>query len=337
MQGLILSFDPKFDYCLEQELTDLGLAARSLQNLWPGVAFLPAEDRSVHGLLLARTPVFLRHMFPVQTAIDLPDLPDVPALCAELARTLIGDTAPGKRIAVQSRVKSGVSLESRDVKAAVDAVLAQAVHTPVIKHPESIVSFVFTSDKLYAGFSRAADNLTDWNGGAVHYSQSGGVLSRAGHKLEEAIEVFGIDLGGLKLALDLGAAPGGFTRHLLSRGFKVTAVDTAEMDASLRNHPDVVVYRDNAFGLQFRPGAFDIITCDISWDALRTARFLARLSPALVPGGVLVMTVKFMGASPLKTIRAAAEVLGEAYTLVKARQLWHNREEATFYLTRKDG
>jgi 23S rRNA (cytidine2498-2'-O)-methyltransferase len=335
MIGLILSFDPKFDYCLDQELTELGLPTRSLQTLWPGVAFLPVADPAVQRLLLHETPVFLRHMFPVQYKAELTQ--DPVTQCSDFVASVLANLAPQTSVAVQSRVISGLPVETRAVKTAMDDIIRSMGHVPTIKHPSHIVSLVFTDDGVYAGFSTPADNLTDWSGGAVHYSQSGGMLSRAGHKLEEAIEVFRIDLGGLRLALDLGAAPGGFTRHLLSRGFSVTAVDTAEMDDSLRNHPQVVIYRDNAFGLDFRPGAFDIITCDISWDALRTARFLARLAPALVPGGILIMTVKFMGASPLKTIRAASHILGESYTLVKARQLWHNREEATLYLTRKDG
>lgn len=337
MQGLVLSFDPRYDYCLEHELDELKLPSRSLQHLWPGVAFLPAADGAVHPLLLKQTPVFLRHMFPVLAIDDFDINAAVPAQCAALADGFLAGLVASRRIAVQSRVMSGVPLETRDVKSAVDAVISRRGHAPAIKHPELVISFVLAAGQLYAGFSDARDNLTDWSGGAVHYSQSGGLLSRAGHKLEEAIEVFGIDLGGLRLALDLGAAPGGFTRYLLSRGFRVTAVDTAEMDASLSNHPDVVIYRDNAFGLDFKPGAFDIITCDLSWDALRTARLLSRIAPALVPGGILIVTVKFMEGRPLKTIRAATEILAESFTLVKARQLWHNREEVTMYLTRKGG
>lgn len=333
MRGLVMSFDPKFDYCLQQELRERNLPDKSLVELWPGVSFLPATGSETQKAILADPPVFLRHMFPVSELLQ--DVADYAQAAANFAEVQLKAGSRPRKISVQCRIMSGMAPESRDIKAACDAVIVARGHLPTVKNPEQILSYVCVPDALYAGFSSPRDNLTDWSGGAVHYRQSGDLLSRAGHKLEEAIEVFGIDLGGMRLALDLGAAPGGFTKFLLSRDMQVTAVDTAEMDSSLQGNPNLVVYRDNAFLLQFKPNAFDLVTCDMSWDSLRTARLLARLAVAIVPGGTLIMTVKFMGASPLKAIRTVLSVLSVDYNLISARQLWHNREEATLYLRRK--
>ncbi|MBR4852288.1 MAG: TlyA family rRNA (cytidine-2'-O)-methyltransferase, partial [Clostridia bacterium] len=61
-------------------------------------------------------------------------------------------------------------------------------------------------------------------------------VSRAGRKLEAALEIFGIDVTDLS-ALDLGASTGGFTDCLLQRGAKrVIALDVGrdQLDTRLR-------------------------------------------------------------------------------------------------------
>ena len=56
-------------------------------------------------------------------------------------------------------------------------------------------------------------------------SEEEGFVSRAGYKLEAALNTFGIDVSGM-IAVDLGASTGGFTDCLLQRGAAyVYAVD----------------------------------------------------------------------------------------------------------------
>lgn len=95
-------------------------------------------------------------------------------------------------------------------------------------------------------------------------------VSRAGRKLEAALDIFGIDVGGLS-ALDLGASTGGFTDCLLQRGaFRVIALDVGrdQLDKRLREDGRVYVMestnaRDiNPEDLPFLP---DIVTTDLSF------------------------------------------------------------------------
>ena len=76
--------------------------------------------------------------------------------------------------------------------------------------------------------------------------------SRGGHKLEKAITAFGADVSG-RVALDIGAATGGFTDVLLRHGAAhVYAIDVGygQLDWKLRNDPRVTVMeRTNARSL----------------------------------------------------------------------------------------
>lgn len=95
-------------------------------------------------------------------------------------------------------------------------------------------------------------------------------VSRAGKKLERALEVFGISPKGLSV-LDLGASTGGFTDCLLQNGaLRVIALDVGrdQLDASLREDPRVTVMEGvnareiDKSDLPFQP---QMVTADLSF------------------------------------------------------------------------
>lgn len=99
-------------------------------------------------------------------------------------------------------------------------------------------------------------------------------VTRAGHKLEKAIQVFGLEVAG-KVVLDIGASEGGFTDCLLKHGAgRVYAVDVAYgiLNYGLRVNPRVVpLERKNARYLtdEDLPEKVDIITSDVSFISLQ--------------------------------------------------------------------
>jgi len=104
-------------------------------------------------------------------------------------------------------------------------------------------------------------------------------VSRAGHKLANALDAFGLDVTGLD-ALDVGASTGGFTDVLLQRGAaRVIALDVGygQLHSKIRDDPRVTVLeRVNARSLTELPFAPQLVTCDVSFISVRTA-----LPPAL--------------------------------------------------------
>ena len=107
-------------------------------------------------------------------------------------------------------------------------------------------------------------------------------VSRAGLKLEHAMQTFGLDAAG-KVCADLGSNTGGFVDCLLRRGAaRVYAVDTGYgvLEWKLRNDPRVVVMeRTNAMHVVL-PEKVQIVTIDVAWT--RQQRILPAAARILV-------------------------------------------------------
>ena len=117
--------------------------------------------------------------------------------------------------------------------------------------------------------------------------------SRAGHKLEAALDAFGIDPAGMAV-LDAGASTGGFTDVLLSRGARIVyAVDVgrAQLIQRLRDDPRVVsMERTNLRVLHELPVPIDLATLDLSFISLRLV--LPAVRHLLADDGRVVALVK---------------------------------------------
>ncbi len=120
-------------------------------------------------------------------------------------------------------------------------------------------------------------------------------VSRAGLKLEAALETFGIAVS-QRSALDIGASTGGFSDCLLQRGAaRVDAVDVGhgQLAPSLASEPRLC-YREgiNARALSPAdfPAPFDLVVADLSFISLTL--IVPVLPPLLRPHGDIVCLVK---------------------------------------------
>jgi len=120
-------------------------------------------------------------------------------------------------------------------------------------------------------------------------------VSRAGKKLEAALDHFQIDVRG-RVCLDVGASTGGFTDCLLQRGaLRVYAVDVGagQLDWRLRNDPRVVVREGiNAryLNLEDLGEPVELAVCDVSF--ISVTLVLPALASVLRPEGEMVILVK---------------------------------------------
>ncbi len=117
-------------------------------------------------------------------------------------------------------------------------------------------------------------------------------VSRAGEKLEAALERFKISVEG-KLCLDVGSSTGGFTHCLLNYGAKeVYAVDVGkdQLHRSLKMSKRVISFegidiRDFSTNLKF-----DFVSVDVSFISLKL--ILPKVYELLTDGGELVSLFK---------------------------------------------
>ena len=198
---------------------------------------------------------------------------------------------------------------------------------------------------LFAGMSTPRDAGGFHPGGVKFIRQAGGeMISRAGAKIAEALHwmrLFHAPLAEGSHWLELGASPGGMTGELLRRGYQVTAVDRAPLDARLRDAPGLTFLKADAAYFRAPSAArYDALLCDMNGPADAAMHAVARQSPALRPGGLVVFTLKTPGAESLTDIlqlcRAVEEQAAEAgLALLGKTHLNYNRQEFTLCLVRR--
>lgn len=285
--------------------------------------------------IMRQEPIFLRHLQPIDTTFEVQsdhaEIEELHHYLNEATSLMVG-----KDVAVQVRFSPEITyhLSPAEVRDEVLATLHDV--NPVVQHADWIISIYVSNETLYVGISKPTDNLSDWTGGAIRFKKERQHISRAKFKLLEAEVAFGLDYSQYHSAIDVGAAPGGWTSLLLERGVKVTAVDPAALHPSLKHHPQLTYYKKNIGELSFAPHAFDLLVCDMSWSPRQTAKLLLDLIGALMVGGTAIITLKLMHKNAFQAVREMTASLEPPLQLVKAKQLFHNRDEITMCFVRND-
>jgi 23S rRNA (cytidine2498-2'-O)-methyltransferase len=180
--------------------------------------------------------------------------------------------------------------------------------------------------------------------GIVRQSMPAEAPSRSTMKLAEAIEVFMDRSEQTRLlrqgmqAVDLGAAPGGWTWQLVKRGIRVTAVDNGPMKGVLANHPLVQHLKQDGFKYAPRK-AVDWLVCDMVEKPSKVATligawFAAGWCKHAIFNLKLPMKQRVAALdSALGGIRKQLDEEGINCKMM-AKQLYHDREEVTVFLTR---
>ncbi len=205
---------------------------------------------------------------------------------------------------------------------------------------ERLHAFFIGSAAAYVGVSAIA-NSAPWPMGIPRLRSPRGAPSRSAMKLAEALLEFVPDAArriepGMT-AVDLGASPGGWTWQLVQRGFMVTAVDNGAIDPPLLETGQVRHRREDAFAYR-PPEPVDWMVCDV----VETPSRVARLAARWVAEGWCRETI-FNLKLPMKKrweelerCRALIdEALGGGRYYLRMKQLYHDREEVSVYLSRR--
>lgn len=335
--NLIITANPDFKELALAEVQQNQPRTQILGEVEPGVWLCesPASFLTFAERWQKNPPIFVRHLCPVQVVVPLKgSSTDVAALQTAVTREFLDLFEAELPFAVQTRLAEGLPYRKFDVNAALSDIIQQKTGAVLnTKRPLQILSVVVGEGNAYLGVSLASQNLSNWAGGVHRFARDEGQISRAEFKLLEALAVFEIALPARGTALDLGAAPGGWTRILRQKEQYVTAVDPAELAPALRRDSGVRRIGQTAEAyLADDPDPFDLIVNDMRMDGRDSARLMVAYAKCLYPGGAVIMTCKLPEEGRTAVIDHSFNILRTSYQIAGARQLFHNRSEITLYL-----
>jgi 23S rRNA (cytidine2498-2'-O)-methyltransferase len=347
MTRALLACAPSFSEMALRELRRLRPEAQPLAEIGPGLWLVrfPGPYEELGQQWAERPPIYAHHLCPVQAQVSLAREQRPGGELHRLYEALRGRLLPRiqRRLSftVQVRVLGALACSPL----ALEAEITEAVRagTGARWHPEraeQVVSVVLGDREgiptALLGASLASHNLSPWNGGVPRFPVDPGQLNRAEPKLREALEVFRLRFPPGARALDLGAAPGGWSRVLRQQGLVVTAVNPRPLHPTLLADPGLRYHAKAAEEyLQQELEIFDLITNDMRLDPRDTARLMVAFAPRLRPGGTAVVTLKLRQEDRLKLMDHAFRLLRRAYTIKRVRHLYFNRSEVTLWLRRR--
>lgn len=239
------------------------------------------------------------------------------------------DTNEGKALAALTRpltphLRKGLARAGIEVE---DAQAGERLHV-----------FFVGSLACYVGVA-SLGRSSPWPMGIPRLRMPSGAPSRSTLKLAEAFQEFtpGRSFEPGLTAVDLGASPGGWTWQLVQRGFMVTAVDNGPMDPGLLESGQVRHRRGDGFHYA-PPDPVDWMVCDMVESPSR----IARLAAGWIAQGWCRETIFNLKLPMKKRFEEVArcraiidEALGGGGYYLRAKQLYHDREEITAYLARR--
>jgi 23S rRNA (cytidine2498-2'-O)-methyltransferase len=163
-----------------------------------------------------------------------------------------------------------------------------------------------------------------------------GAPSRSSQKLIEALVWLGHGPEAGDQCVDLGAAPGGWAQVLAERRCRVLAVDLGHLTLPPAVRSRVYHLRKNAF--EFIPEeSVDWVFCDMAYRPLEVAALLARWGRRHW-ARFLLANIKLPMRKRVEMLNRVREILATGgWTGLRARQLYHDRDEVTLFAWRGFG
>lgn len=351
MSTVIITADPNFLDLAWQEYCRAAIQPGKRAQLSDGIIVATHKGRfpALAERLRQMRPTFLRHISPADHILALSgdEAEDVRELRKLVRNELADELVTGSSFSVQTRIV-GVSIGYKPYainKPLSDEVTRQSGAQLDVRQPKQIVSCMISQLEkqtvAFVGLSQAQHNLSDWAGGERRFRREKGQISRAEFKLLEAFEWFNITPPAKGTVLDLGAAPGGWTRVIreLEHPLPVIAVDPAELHPSLQKDWGVHHVRKSAeiYLLNLNDDQrFTLILNDMRLDSRRSAEALLSFAHYLADDGYVILSVKLPQFNPQQRLKNTLRLLRKGYTIVGVKQLFHNRHEVTVLMEKRN-
>lgn len=307
----------------------------------------PVAEGVVTAPAAAHAPPLVKRVFARQAFRQVAELTDLPAgdRINPILEALTSHPGPVSAILLENPdTNAGKELAGFMKRFAPPLTSALAKRgLPVFRKADRRLHLLFTDSKqVRVGFSSGAEGSPHPNG-ILHLKLPREAPSRSTLKLEEGLLTF---LDGREReewlkpgmqAVDLGAAPGGWTWQMVQKSIRVTAVDNGPLDAGLMDSGIVEHRREDGF--RFRPARpVDWLLCDMVEQPQRIA---ALMGDWLIRGDCrralfnLKLPMKKRWESLQDCLGGVRGRLQEADLehRMLCKQLYHDREEVTAFIT----
>jgi len=373
----IVFVDHRFSKIVERELASLpncNIEAYKVRNnkKHNTLFFKVVADSNIDFEKISKASAFIDFVIGVDLTLQISAL-DYQKIEEAIAKIINDSKAKTFKIEVK-KIDFSSNETAKSIEVRLGRELEKQGYIANLNNPELIIYCLLLRNAIILGHSIAGSNRLTLDLFRQANKEKNDFVNRAEYKLKEAVEAFDIDLSMHKMALDIGAAPGGWSHYLLQHGIKVVAVDNALLDykkfigkkilvitnekekLGLENianiplhgfeeeieisaydliHLKTSVLDEHIAKLLDKLGRFDMLTIDTNTAPLESASIANRLAGFLSDNAVLVMTIKLINKAFSKHISEAVEELSKNYDSIKVKKLPHNRQEVTLFATKK--
>lgn len=339
----LVTFAPCFRNNARGEIKNFDPSAKFERTISDSIALVTSakQNREFIQKMQKESPIFIKHIMPVMGAGEIEGELDTDRVKLLEAVNQVAHICDGDKFAVQCRVVSGgLQYSAKDIEVYVGEAYYNKGGIPsfsdrdIINDDIYIISILIHEGVFYVGFSRSNENLNfNSDEHRIRARAGGREISRAENKLIEALSAFNVELSGQGTVLDLGAAPGGWSKVLADYGYNVLAVDPAELHPDLEKDKRITHIKSKVQDIKLEK-QLDLIVNDMNIEPQETAMIMNDIAHFLKPEGLAIVTLKLPDHAQ-RRIEETVSVLKENYEVQKIRSLFHNRQEVTVLLKRK--
>ena len=222
----------------------------------------------------------------------------------------------GKRFAVRCKRRGNHQFSSMDVEREIGTVFREKGGTVALSSPQILLHIDVIQDDSVLSILTPDEIIKKTPKVVRKWEKGQRPISRAELKMREILERFPEMFHKDFVVIDIGAAPGGWSRAMSSRVKKVYSVDNARLDCDVTKIKNIEHIKCRGQDLKLDIKA-DIITNDANLLHIQSAKLSADVAKRyLRQGGALIHTVK-LGTVP-QTGVLAAKSLSHAVDEVRA-------------------
>jgi len=280
--------------------------------------------------------IYIGRIFPVEKMIRISKGEEsIARICEEIIN--LGELREGETFVVRCRRRGSHNFTSQDVERKLGSMLEEKINAHAdLRNPQKVVTVQIFQDKAFIGISAPEQLIRKEIKAFKKYERGERPFTRSEHKIVEALKAFNLEVRRDFRVLDLGAAPGGWTKVLSGLAGMVIAVDPADLDPSVKALPNVIHLKCKAEEIPRDIGLFDLIVNDMNLDPAESAKIMIDLADLLKRDSAAIMTIKFITRNRKRHISEALEILKVRYVGFKIKRLPHNRYETTIFMRRRD-